>query len=470
MKHRQVRQRTDLEKFVGRVVIIVTFGSFLFCGVCINALQLLLLLTIGQIKQPKWRALYKKINGKLVWLMLTPQLSLLYYWCRFDVRICVDDMDIIEDTHKQQLMGVLLANHTFNIDYMMCIVLSDQVGNVGSYKSFSKDELKYLPVVGWSLCMSDMIFVKRDWKRDCIDLRRKLSNLFDYDQILLAIFAEGTRWTPEKHRASVEYAHSMGLKPLKHHLMPRVKGFTFAIRCLARKIFVEKLYDENLFNMYNLQIVMRGEPSFRDFLEGRTIRGDVYCERIPFTDELRQEAINTDDHDDCPKLTQLLLDTYQRKDEIVDEYRANGNKFVPKCAQRGGYFPYKRRLEPLIATIVGIIYTYSLIFYMATCTSLANSFTFWLLIIGFFSSTVWLVGRIARESKTSDVESSPSSSRSKVRDANHSTDATTAHVSPDTQAPIQQNLGTGVKFDHCKEQETRQRKSEFDSQLSTSAH
>ena len=37
---------------------------------------------------------------------------------------------------------------------------------------------------------------------------------------------EGTRFTKEKYEASVEIAKEKGLPILKHHLLPRTKGFT----------------------------------------------------------------------------------------------------------------------------------------------------------------------------------------------------------------------------------------------------
>ena len=46
----------------------------------------------------------------------------------------------------------------------------------------------------------------------------------------LCLFAEGTRFTPEKHKISVEFAESRGLPVLKHHLFPRTKGFCFILK------------------------------------------------------------------------------------------------------------------------------------------------------------------------------------------------------------------------------------------------
>ena len=38
--------------------------------------------------------------------------------------------------------------------------------------------------------------------------------------------------TPEKLKASQEYAESKGMKPLKHHLLPRPKGFSVTVNAL----------------------------------------------------------------------------------------------------------------------------------------------------------------------------------------------------------------------------------------------
>ena len=48
----------------------------------------------------------------------------------------------------------------------------------------------------------------------------------------LCLFAEGTRFTKEKHDVSVAFAKEKGLPILKHHLHPRPKGFTFLVNNL----------------------------------------------------------------------------------------------------------------------------------------------------------------------------------------------------------------------------------------------
>lgn len=44
------------------------------------------------------------------------------------------------------------------------------------------------------------------------------------------MFCEGTRFTAKKHEESMKVARSKGLKELKHHLLPRTKGFQLMMK------------------------------------------------------------------------------------------------------------------------------------------------------------------------------------------------------------------------------------------------
>lgn len=55
----------------------------------------------------------------------------------------------------------------------------------------------------------------------------------------MAIFAEGTRLTEAKKQASAEYARANGLPELKHHLLPRSKGFSMTVQYFKDKGILE---------------------------------------------------------------------------------------------------------------------------------------------------------------------------------------------------------------------------------------
>jgi lysophosphatidic acid acyltransferase/lysophosphatidylinositol acyltransferase len=44
------------------------------------------------------------------------------------------------------------------------------------------------------------------------------------------MFCEGTRFTKSKHETGIKIAKEKGLPILKHHLLPRTKGFSLLAR------------------------------------------------------------------------------------------------------------------------------------------------------------------------------------------------------------------------------------------------
>lgn len=64
----------------------------------------------------------------------------------------------------------------------------------------------------------------------------------------MLLYAEGTRFTKEKHEASVTFARTKGLPELKEHLLPRTKGFTIGL----------PHFRHNLPAVYNVQIAFKG--------------------------------------------------------------------------------------------------------------------------------------------------------------------------------------------------------------------
>ena len=53
------------------------------------------------------------------------------------------------------------------------------------------------------------------------------------------MFCEGTRFTQEKHDASMKVARDKGMPELKHHLLPRTKGFSMLNRGAAGRSITE---------------------------------------------------------------------------------------------------------------------------------------------------------------------------------------------------------------------------------------
>lgn len=147
--------------------------------------------------------------------------------------------------------------------------------------------------------------------------------------------AEGTRFTEEKHKASVEFAKKRGIPVLKHHLIPRTKGFTTSLQFLREKckyiVDVQLAFDKNA----------KVAPTITNMLFGKETEAHLYIrmikvDEIPHTEEGSAE---------------WLHEMFRRKDRMQDSFHKYGDFFKDSNVPRveGVYLP--RRIEPLINTL-----------------------------------------------------------------------------------------------------------------------
>ena len=111
------------------------------------------------------------------------------------------------------------------------------------------------------------------------------------------LYAEGTRFTPEKSEASQQFAKAKGWPILKHHLTPRTKGFTASIPHMRGK--VEAIYDIQLAFKPNEPV----KPTMTNLLFGKKVEAHMYFNRIPLSDVPEGEEA----------AAQWLRDIYQQK-------------------------------------------------------------------------------------------------------------------------------------------------------------
>lgn len=92
------------------------------------------------------------------------------------------------------------------------------------------------------------------------------------------MFPEGTRFTTEKHKASEIFAQEKNLKPLKHHLQPRTKGFIASLPSMKGK--VPAIYDIEIAFKDNDPV----KPTITNLLYGKSVTAHMYMRRIPMED------------------------------------------------------------------------------------------------------------------------------------------------------------------------------------------
>ncbi|KAG1661202.1 1-acyl-sn-glycerol-3-phosphate acyltransferase gamma [Nymphon striatum] len=282
--------------------------TFIVSGIILNLLQLILYVLVRPFNKDTCR----KINFYLLYFSWSQLVALSEWWSGTVVNMYTlpENVKYIGKEH-----AVLTMNHKYDIEWLMGWVIGERFNVLGNCRVYAKKVLKYIPIIGWGWALSDMIFLDRDWTKDCQNLIQNLQELYSYvDNVWILIFCEGTRFTKEKHEASLKFAKERGLPLLKHHLLPRTKGFVFSVKNLKGKF--PALYDVTIGFSPKF-----AEPTMQNLLYGRKMQADLYVRRIPLED------IPTETEEACAK---YLFKLYEEKDELLDTYFKTG-KFPFPC-------------------------------------------------------------------------------------------------------------------------------------------
>ncbi len=216
------------------------------------------------------------------------------------------DVQIAGDALPYQENVMVTANHQAMTDINTLFRLARRQGRIGDLKWFVKDVIKYVPGIGWGMIFLDCIFLKRDWKKDKDRLYKQLSR-FEAEQIPIwtLSFVEGTRIRPHKHQASIEYARSIGVEPLKHLLLPRTKGFCLTTDALRSHL--DAVYDATI-------AYIDGVPNLWQWCRGDVPKVALFVRRYPVSD------LPTDD----AELAEWLKARWREKDELLDHFYTHG--------------------------------------------------------------------------------------------------------------------------------------------------
>ncbi|KAJ8250691.1 hypothetical protein COCON_G00226130 [Conger conger] len=272
---------------------------FLVSGLIINLLQLCTL--------PLWpisKQLYRRINCRLGYSIASQMVALLEWWSGTECNL-YSHPESYKYFGKESAIVVL--NHNIEIDFLCGWTFCERFGVLGSSKVLAKKELAYVPLIGWMWYHLEIVFCKRKWEEDRRTVAQSLQNLRDYpENFWFLLHCEGTRFTEKKHQISMQVAESKGLPKLKHHLLPRTKGFNITVQNLRGP--VTAVYDSTL-NFRNNET-----PTLLGLLSGKKYHGDMYVRRIPM------ESI-PEDEGECGAWLHKL---YQEKDQFQEEYSQTG--------------------------------------------------------------------------------------------------------------------------------------------------
>jgi 1-acyl-sn-glycerol-3-phosphate acyltransferase len=242
---------------------------------------------------------FRKVNREMA--------NLWWGWCAMvSEKVCRIRFVMSGDNVPDQENAVVVLNHQEMSDIPVMFTLSRSKKRGGDLKWFVKDELKYVPGVGWGMLFLDCLFIKRNWTDDRDYIHRVFKNVLNYRVPLwLMLFAEGTRIRPSKTEQSRRYAEKNGFKPLQHVLFPRSKGFVATVQALGT----------HLAAVYDVTIgYVDGVPTLWQWSKGYVREVHVHVRRFPIQEMPGGEA----------ELTAWLTNCFKEKDALLDAYYRDG--------------------------------------------------------------------------------------------------------------------------------------------------
>ena len=346
---------TDFIKIFTSITLSLTW---IVSGLLINLIEFALYILV----KPFSNYYYRKINYYLTYSSWS-QLIVISEWIPgglTNLRVFFKD-DISKEMFGKE-PSIAVANHSLEVDWLLLWCLIDRYNFLSSAKAMAKRIIRYFPMIGWSWFFNEFIFLFRDWKRDQKVMNDCLRVFLEYNTlnkipVMILLFCEGTRRTEQKLITSNQFAKSKGIAPLKHHLIPRPKGFNFICQ------FNQQQEEKNASKfpaLYNIQIAIRkstkDNADFYALFSGKTLEADIFVERIEF------DKVPVDEKD-C---NDWLIDLYRQKDHLM-EYHEERDSFP------GIQMETQKRIIPLINSLVWNFFTVSLFIY---CLLFGN---FWII-------------------------------------------------------------------------------------------
>lgn len=302
--------------FLSHLLFVWLTVVFFISGLLINLVQFCVL-PLYWVHQK----LYRILISKLCYCLYSDFTFLAEWWGTTNLTVYAED-DVLKQLQHEKIIAIL--NHYSDVDWLIGWVFAERIGILGSIKVAMKHGIQYVPTLGWAWWFAEFTFLKRNWQTDKDHLMKTMKGLKNHKiPYAMTLFCEGTRRTEDKLKASQEYAIQNNMKPLKHHLVPRSKGFSMMIHELCHE--VPAVYDlefafPNPEKCTIVNLINRGKVDVH-----------LHIRRIPMSD------IPTSSIEETSAYCQLL---YQQKDELYEHFVKHGEFPGKKVALERGIWNF----------------------------------------------------------------------------------------------------------------------------------
>ncbi|KAM8710887.1 hypothetical protein ACLKA7_017504 [Drosophila subpalustris] len=345
--------------------------TFFTSGLTINFVQLLLHIFL----KPFNKHLFRKLMYYTCYSLYCQLVFVADWYAGCRMRVYMDEEDYKKYSGRENVL--LIMNHKYEIDWLAGWMIADKMGVLGNCKAYAKKAIRYVPCIGWAWWLAEFVFLNRDFDKDKEIIARQLKIVFSYpDPTWLLLNAEGTRFTESKHAASVKFAQERGMTVLKHHLIPRTKGFTASLPTLRGICPV----------VYDITIVFKRHekvpPTMLSLVNGKTVYPYMLMRRIPL------EQIPQDEKAAADWLQKLFVE----KDRIIDSFHETGSFFEQSGVKEVPYVMTEPRLSSLLNFAGWSAFSLSCIFYYLISSLLAANWAGLITALSVFGIFYWLMG------------------------------------------------------------------------------
>ncbi|KAH8364278.1 hypothetical protein KR084_005338, partial [Drosophila pseudotakahashii] len=362
--------------------------TFFTSGLCINFIQLLMHVFIKPID----KRLFRKLMYYACYSLYSQLIFVADWYAGSKMTVYMDKDDFENHAGKEHVL--LIMNHKYEIDWLNGWMICDKLGVLGNCKAYAKKAIRYVPIIGWGWWLAEFVFLNRNFDQDKTIITEQLKVVYSYpDPTWLLLNAEGTRFTPAKHEASVKFAQERGMPVLKHHLIPRTKGFTASLAPIRGLCPV--IYDINLAYRPTDKV----PATMLSLLHGKGVEPHLLMRRIPL------EQVPEDEKEAAAWLQNLFVE----KDKIIDSFLETGSFFKTSGIKEVPAYVNKARLCSLVNFACWATFSLSCIFYYLITSLLAANWTALITACSVLGLFYWLMGQAINKTQISKGSSYGSS-------------------------------------------------------------
>lgn len=207
---------------------------------------------------------------------------------------------------------LIICNHRSWVDIVVLMHLACR--NMPMPRFFLKQELFWVPVIGFGCWVLDMPFMRRYSKAQIeknpklqgkdIETTQKSCAKFRHIPTTVINFCEGTRFTPSKQQKK----HS----PYRHLLPPKAGGTAFTLQTMGEQF-------DAILDITIAYPKPDHKPLVWELLTGNLRDVYVNVETLPVTDDLRGDYFNDEAYKN--HFQNWLNQRWQRKDDVIDELK-----------------------------------------------------------------------------------------------------------------------------------------------------